>query len=100
MNSIENDESNLVYNILTANGFRPIIMQPPRVTQSSATLIDNICINAMVTKSDCGNLSQAYQTISHSFLVLIFSQTSIVMLYQNLVDYTKNFPTFLFRRIE
>ena len=44
------------YNIMTVNGFRPLILQPSRVTKSSATLIDNIFINDMATKSKGGNL--------------------------------------------
>ena len=43
----QHDEANFFYNILTDNDFRPLIMQPTRVTQSSATLIDNIFINDM-----------------------------------------------------
>ena len=52
----QHDESNFFYNIMTANGFRPLILQPSRVTKSSATLIDNIFINDMATKSKGGNL--------------------------------------------
>ena len=39
---------------MTANGFCPLILQPSRVTKSSATLIDNISINGMATKSKGG----------------------------------------------
>ena len=41
---------------MTANGFRPLILQLSRVTRSSATLIDNIFINDMASKSTGGNL--------------------------------------------
>ena len=37
---IENHEdTNYFYNVLTSNGFRPLILQPTRVAASSATLI-------------------------------------------------------------
>ena len=52
----QHEDSNLFYNVLTANGFRPLILQPSRVTNTSATLIDNIFINDMVSKSKGGNL--------------------------------------------
>ena len=52
----QHEESNLFYNVLTANGFRPLILQPSRVTKTSATLIDNIFINDMASKSKGGNL--------------------------------------------
>ena len=45
------------YDILSANGFRPLILQPTRVTLSSATLIDNIFINSMETESIGGNIT-------------------------------------------
>ena len=50
------DESNLFYNVLTANGFRPLVLQPTRVIKSSATLIDNIFLNDCVVKSKGGNV--------------------------------------------
>ena len=52
----QHEDSNLFYNVLTANGFRPLILQPSRVTNTSATLIDNIFINDMASKSKGGNV--------------------------------------------
>ena len=52
----QHEESNLFYNVLTANGFRPLILQPSRVQRTLATLIDNIFINDMAAKSKGGNL--------------------------------------------
>ena len=46
----------MFYNVLTGNGFRPLILQPSRVTRSSATLILNIFIVDIASKSTGGNL--------------------------------------------
>ena len=35
------------YDLLSSHGYRPLILQPTRVTSTSATLIDNIFINDM-----------------------------------------------------
>ena len=53
------EDSNYFYNILTSHGFRPLILQPTRVTLSSATLIDNIFINDMSASSIGGNLTSS-----------------------------------------
>ena len=45
------------YDILSAYGFRPLILQPSRVTLTSKTLIDNIFINSMETDSIGGNIT-------------------------------------------
>ena len=55
---IHND-SNYFYNVLTAHGFRPLILQPTRVTSSSSTLIDNIFISDMSVSSTGGNLTSS-----------------------------------------
>ena len=39
------------YDLLSANGFKPLIMQPTRVTSKTATLIDNIFVNDIETRS-------------------------------------------------
>ena len=49
------------YDLLSSNGFRPLILQPTRMTvrdgKLSATLIDNIFINDLETNSSGGNLT-------------------------------------------
>ena len=45
------------YDILSSYGFRPLILQPTRVTMSSATLIDNIFINDLEVTSTGGNIT-------------------------------------------
>ena len=45
------------YDQVSAFGFRPLILQPSRVSSNSATLIDNIFINNMQTFSKGGNLT-------------------------------------------
>ena len=88
----QHEESNLFYNVLTANGFRPLILQPSRVQRTSATLIDNIFINHMAAKSKGGNLV----SIFFNFLHLIFSPKNEKLLYPNLADPSKIFLVHLF----
>ena len=66
------------YNQISSCGFRPLILQPTRVTASSATLIDNIFINELECFSKGGNLTNS---ISDHFLQ--FTQLDIF-------DKTKN----------
>ena len=44
------------YDLISSCGFRPLILQPTRVTKTSATLIDNIFINDLSCQSKGGNL--------------------------------------------
>jgi hypothetical protein len=60
------------YDQLSSYGFRPLILQPTRVTANSATLIDNIFINNAECFSKGGNITSA---ISDHFLQ--FSQIDI-----------------------
>jgi len=60
------------YDLISANGFRPLILQPTRVTSTSATLIDNIFINNLDCISKGGNI-----TCSISDHFLQFSQIDI-----------------------
>ena len=60
------------YNLLCSYGFRPLILQPTRVTSKTATLIDNIFINDMSCHSFGGNLTSS---ISDHFFQFI--QTDI-----------------------
>ena len=45
------------YDLLSASGFRPLILQPSRVRNNSATLIDNIFINELSCLSNGGNIT-------------------------------------------
>ena len=52
------------YDLLFSHSFRPLILQPTRVTTKTATLIDNIFVNDMTCHSTGGNLT----SISDNFL--------------------------------
>ena len=54
----DNDDlSGTFFDTLSSFGFRPLILQPTRVTSHSATLIDNIFTNDMSISSKGGNLT-------------------------------------------
>ena len=55
------------YDNISSHGFRPLILQPSRVTATSATLIDNIFINDLSCISKGGNITSS---ISDHFLQL------------------------------
>jgi len=65
-------DTEIFYDLISANGFRPLILQPTRVTSTSATLIDNIFINNLDCISKGGNI-----TCSISDHFLQFSQIDI-----------------------
>ena len=58
------------YDILSANGFRPLIFQPTRVSTTSATLIDNIFINDIETYSNGGNITTSISDHFPQFCLL------------------------------
>ena len=60
-------ETNECYDLISSHGFRPLILQPTRVTSTSATLIDNIFVNDLSCNSIGDNLT-SYQIISFNFL--------------------------------
>ena len=60
------------YDHVSSHGFRPLILQPSRVSSNSATLIDNIFINDIQCFSKGGNIASS---ISDHFLQ--FSQMDI-----------------------
>ena len=68
----DNNTIDTFYDQLSSYGFRPLILQPTRVTANSATLIDNIFINNAECFSKGGNITSA---ISDHFLQ--FSQIDI-----------------------
>lgn len=51
------------YELMSTFGFKPLIMQPSRVTSTTATVIDNIFVNDIETKSI---LQLILPTISHN----------------------------------
>ena len=61
------------YEQLSSHGFRPLILQPSRITSHSATLIDNIFVNDLTSFSKGGNI-----TCSISDHFLQFSQLDIL----------------------
>ena len=60
------------YDLLSSYSFRPLILQPTRVTSKTATLIDNIFINDISCQSFGGNLTSSIS--DHYFQ---FAQTDI-----------------------
>ena len=79
------------YDLTSANGFRPLILQPTRVTSTSATLIDNIFINNLECVSKGGNI-----TCSISDHFLQFSQIDIFdkVKYKDTPKYARNWRIF------
>ena len=56
---------NTFYDSITSHGFRPLILNPTRITSKSATLIDNIFVNELSCSSNGGNITHS---ISDHFL--------------------------------
>ena len=56
------------YDLLCLHSFRPLILQPSRVTSKTATLIDNIFINDISCHSQGGNI-----ILPHQYLIIIFN---------------------------
>ena len=52
----KHNEISEYYDNLSSSGFRPLVLQPTRVTSKSATLIDNIFINDLTCFSNGGNI--------------------------------------------
>ena len=72
INYASHSQTNEFYDLFSSYGFRPLILQPTRVTSTTATLIDNIFINDMLCHSTGGNITSS---ISDHFLQ--FSQIDI-----------------------
>ena len=62
---------------MSANGFRPLIFQPTRVSATSATLIDNIFINDIETYSNGGNITTSISDHFPQFCLLDIFDNSI-----------------------
>ena len=58
------------YDLLSANGFRPLILQPTRLSSKSASLIDNIFINDIETYSNGGNITTSISDHFPQFCLL------------------------------
>merc|ERR1711881_114212 len=56
------------YELITAHGYRPLILNPTRITEKSATLIDNFFINDLSCVSNGGNITHS---ISDHFLQFV-----------------------------
>ena len=55
----DNQETNSFYDQVSSYGFRPLILQPTRVSSNSATLIDNIFTNDVECFSKGGNITSS-----------------------------------------
>ena len=79
------------YDLLCSHSFRPLILQPTRVTSKSATLIDNIFINDISCSSLGGNVTSS---ISDHFFQ--FCQTDIfeTTVHTKKVKYVRDFRHF------
>ena len=64
------------YDLLCSYSFRPLILQPTRVTSKSATLIDNIFINDISCQSLGGNLTSSISDHYLQFSITDIFQTS------------------------
>ena len=84
-------ETGEFYDLLSSHAFRPLILQPTRVTSSSATLIDNIFINDMSCHSNGGNITSSVS--DHYFQ---FSQVDIYANEdrKNVTKYGRNYRYF------
>jgi len=84
-------DTEIFYDLLSSSGFRPLILQPTRVTSTSATLIDNIFTNNLECFSKGGNITCA---ISDHFLQ--FSQIDIFdrQQYKGMPKYARNWRIF------
>ena len=83
---------NSFYDFVTTYGFRPLILNPTRITSKSATLIDNIFVNDLKCSSNGGNI-----TCSVSDHFLQFAQLDIfdnLNKNKNATKYARNWRMF------
>ena len=69
-------DSGEFFDILSSHGFRPLILQPTRVTSHSATLIDNIFTNDITVTSKGGNLTASISDHFPQFCYFNISSTN------------------------
>ena len=79
------------YDLLCSHSFRPLILQPTRVTLNSATLIDNIFINEISCHSLGGNVTSSISDHFFQFSQIDIFQTTD---YKKKVKYSRNFRNF------
>ena len=65
-----NPDVSLFYDCVSVHGFRPLILQPSRLTNSSATLIDNIFTNDLTCYSKGGNITSSISDHLLQFSIL------------------------------
>ena len=65
------------YDLLCSHSFRPLILQPNRVTSKSATLIDNIFINDISCFSSGGNVTSSISDHFFQFCQTDIFQTTV-----------------------
>jgi hypothetical protein len=76
------------YDLLCSHSFRPLILQPTRVTSKTATLIDNIFINDISCHSLGGNVTSSISDHFFQFCQIDIFPTSS---YKKTVKYTRDF---------
>ena len=85
-----NDTENF-YDLISSNGFRPLILQPSRVTSKTATLIDNIFCNNLDCFSKGGNITCS---ISDHFLQFVSIDIFDRQKKNNILKYSRNWRLF------
>ena len=87
----ENNCVDVFYDELSSHGFRPLILQPTRVTSSSLSLIDNIFTNYIVSLASGGNLITSISDHFSQFSQLdLFDKIHI----KNKIKYGRNWRIF------
>ena len=71
-----NNHANSFYDDVSSFSFRPLILQPTRVTGRSLTLIDNIFINDIACSSTGGNLTSSISDHFSQFCLLDILQSN------------------------
>ena len=79
------------YDLLCTHNFRPLILQPSRVTPRTATLIDNIFINDITRHSTGGNITAS---ISDHFFQFSHTDTLGGTKYKEMIKYGRNYRNF------
>ena len=78
LNCYEHNETNDLLNSFASNSFRPLILQPTKITSYSNTLIDNIFSNVIDPDIISGNLSVTISDHLTQFAIIpnMFGNTS------------------------
>ena len=70
LNIEKHNDTHDYYDILSSSLFRPVILQPTRVTPTTATLIDNIFVNELDISSVGGNITTTLSDHFAQFCIL------------------------------